>query len=136
MKYRHAYCIIAHNEIAIFKVLINLIDDARNDIFVFLDKRADISMFSSVKPKHSNIYFVRDRHNVYWAGYSLTLAEIKVLQYAYDYSEYSYFHLISGVDLPIKSQDYIHDFFKKHDGKEFIGIAGKASFPLINKRTN
>lgn len=35
---------------------------------------------------------------------------------------YSYYHLISGVDLPIKSQDYIHDFFLKYQGKEFIGF--------------
>lgn len=133
---KHAYCIIAHGEIEVYHVLINLIDDPRNNIFVFLDKRTDIRPFINIKPKYSHIGYVNNRHNVYWAGYSLTLAEIKVLQCAYDYCEHSYYHLISGVDLPIKSQDYIHDFFKKHKGKEFIGIAGLASLPTINQRTH
>jgi|SRR5699024_5441284 len=35
--------------------------------------------------------------------------------------EYSYFHLLSGVDLPLKNQNYIHSFFSKNQGKEFIG---------------
>lgn len=35
---------------------------------------------------------------------------------------YSYFHLVSGVDLPIKNQDYIHSFFEKNAGKEFVGF--------------
>lgn len=35
---------------------------------------------------------------------------------------YAYYHLLSGQDLPIKSQDYIHQFFEEHQGKEFVGI--------------
>ena len=31
-----------------------------------------------------------------------------------DRYNYEYYHLISGVDLPIKTQDDIHDFFNKH----------------------
>lgn len=33
---------------------------------------------------------------------------------------YQYYHLLSGEDLPIKSQDYIHGFFSNNNGKEFI----------------
>ena len=33
---------------------------------------------------------------------------------------YAYYHLISGVDLPIKSNDDIHAFFEKNAGKEFV----------------
>ena len=35
---------------------------------------------------------------------------------------YKYYHLISGVDIPLKNQDYIHKFFKIHQGKEFLGF--------------
>lgn len=34
--------------------------------------------------------------------------------------EYQYYHLLSGQDLPLKTQDQIHAFFDKHVGEEFI----------------
>ena len=40
---------------------------------------------------------------------------------------YSRIHLLSGVDLPLKSQDYIHDFFKGRK-EEFISISSPARF--------
>lgn len=33
---------------------------------------------------------------------------------------YTYMHLISGVDLPLKSQDEIHDFFDRNNGENFM----------------
>lgn len=36
--------------------------------------------------------------------------------------DYRYYHLLSGVDLPLKSQDYIHKFFD-HTNENFIGFA-------------
>ena len=37
---------------------------------------------------------------------------------------YSYYHLISGVDLPLHNQDYIHSFIDSLGGdKEFVSIA-------------
>ena len=35
-------------------------------------------------------------------------------------NKYEYYHLISGLDLPLKSQDEIHSFFEEHTGKEFL----------------
>lgn len=35
-------------------------------------------------------------------------------------NKYFRYHLISGADLPIKSQDYIHDFFEKNADYEFV----------------
>lgn len=48
---KHAYLIMAHNEPEIFHVLISLLDDYRNDIFVHVDQKSDISLFNSVKTK-------------------------------------------------------------------------------------
>ena len=46
--------------------------------------------------------------------------ELALLKEAVSHGTYSYFHLLSGMDLPIKSQDTIHAFFEKHDGCEFL----------------
>lgn len=129
---RHAYCIIAHNEIEILKVLVSLIDDPRNDIFVFVDKHVMVTPFKAISLKYSKCFFMENRHKIYWGGISLTNAEIKILEFAYQKGKYSYYHLISGVDLPIKSQDYIHNLFDvQNDKMEYIGISGGKSKELF-----
>ena len=32
------------------------------------------------------------------------------------------YHLLSGIDMPIKTQQYIQSFFTKNNGKEFVGF--------------
>lgn len=46
---------------------------------------------------------------------------------------YAYYHLISGVDLPIKSQDYIHDFFEKHDGQQFLSVTKVKNWKIASR---
>lgn len=53
-------------------------------------------------------------------GYSLVKAELSLLKLSTDSAHYSYYHLISGQDLPIKKLDDIYDFFETNKGKEFI----------------
>ena len=117
---KHAYLILAHNNFYILEKLIRLLDDKRNDIFIHIDKKVkifDFNFFINLS-KYSKIKFV-DRINVGWGGFSGIKAELKLFKEAYKNS-YEYYHLISGVDLPIKTQDYIHNFFLENRGKEFL----------------
>lgn len=58
-----------------------------------------------------------------WADVSMLEAEYKLFHAVVDSGcQYSHHHLISGVDLPLKNQDYIHSFFAQHQGKEFVGL--------------
>lgn len=106
---RHAYLIIAHDEPEIFHVLISLLDDYRNDIFVHVDQKSDISLFNSVRTKKSTISFTRKRINCFWGSPSLMETEFILFEEALAHGPYHYYHLISGVDLPLKTQDYIHE---------------------------
>ena len=45
MNGRHAYCIICHNQPRLLQLLVRLIDDERNDIFLMIDKKAGMSLF-------------------------------------------------------------------------------------------
>lgn len=123
---KHAYLILAHNNFEILKKLLILIDDERNDIFIHFDKKIgeiDTNYFSDCIKK-ANIYFIKDRIDVKWGHISFVKAEFNLFKTAYqNNSKYEYYHLISGVDLPIKTQNYIHDFFTRNKGKEFIGFA-------------
>lgn len=133
---KHAYLILAHNNFDLLKKLLILIDDNRNDIYIHLDKKLgnfDIQ-FLKDSVKKSNLYFLDDRVNVKWGHISFVKSELNLFKAAYKSShQYSYYHLISGVDLPIKTQDYIHNFFNKNAGKEFIGFANDPYFDLHQK---
>lgn len=118
---RFAYLIIAHNDVYCFNKLIDLLDDERNDIFVHIDKKKDIHPFQEVKPRHSHIYYT-DRVDVRWGDVSQIRAELTLFKEAATHGGYDYYHLISGVDLPLKTQNEMHRFFEERKGCEFIGI--------------
>lgn len=122
---KHAYLIIAHNEFEVLKLLISALDDIRNDIFVHFDSKCTkIPILSCEK---SYLYILPNRIDVRWGDFSQIETEILLFQYAYEMQiknkvNYQYYHLISGVDIPLKSQDYIHNFFCIHNGREFLGF--------------
>ena len=47
---KHAYCILAHGSPGILKVLIGLLDDPRNDIYLHLDAKVDVGVFRDLRP--------------------------------------------------------------------------------------
>ena len=118
---KHAYLILAHNEPELLSLLIERLDDARNDIYIHFDRK--LTVLPDVKTRHAGLYILKDRVDVRWADVSMLEAEYKLFHAVVDSGcQYSHHHLISGVDLPLKNQDYIHSFFAQHYGKEFIGL--------------
>lgn len=45
---KHAFLIIAHNEYPVLEVLLSMLDDERNDIYLHIDKRAT-ELFQQIK---------------------------------------------------------------------------------------
>lgn len=117
---RHAYLIMAHNQLPLLRVLLSCLDHEDNDIYIHMDKRTqcDLSELQAVVKK-SGCYFT-PRIRVSWGGYSQIQAELILLQTAADRGSYAYYHLLTGVDLPLCDQDTIHAFFDNCGGKEFI----------------
>lgn len=133
MSKKHAYLILAHSEPEILGVLVSLLDDERNDIFIHIDKKSNIIDFSGVKTDRSNLFFLEERMDAKWGGESLVEIEFLLMKTARNRSNYAYYHIISGVDLPLHSQDYIHSFIESLGGdKEFVSIA--ADSDLDNKK--
>lgn len=121
---KHAYLIIAHANPYVLEKLLLLLDDERNDIFVHIDKKSkslNQAYYQNLILK-SNLKFI-DRIEVYWGNVSQIKVELNLFRAAYESGEYAYYHLISGADLPLVSQDHIHDFFKKNEGKQFLGFS-------------
>lgn len=121
---KHAYCIIAHNDPYCLQTLINLIDDERNDIFILYDKKSKKDQFQNIKACFSRIIFPPEEINIYWGDISQICAELTLYDTVLKQNNnYSYIHLLSGADLPIHSQDYIHNYFNHlPSGTNLIGF--------------
>lgn len=107
---KHAFLIIAHNEYPILEVLLSMLDDERNDIYLHIDKRA-VALYQKIKgfkTRKAGFYLIEKSIKVYWGDISLVKAEYLLFETALKNGTYVYYHLLSGTDLPIKSQDYIH----------------------------
>ena len=118
---KHAYLILTHNEPELLSLLVERLDDVRNDIYIHFDRK--LSILPDIKTQHAGLYILKDRVDVRWADVSMLEAEYKLFHAVVDSgSQYSHHHLISGVDLPLKNQDYIHSFFAQHQAKEFVGL--------------
>ena len=123
---KHAYLITAYNNWDILGKQILLLDDERNDIYLMIDRKTkDFSPGRLPVCEHAG-FFLMERIEIFWAHYSQVQAVLNMLHKAFEEEKrrqfrYTYFHLLSGVCLPIKSQDYIHAFCDSC-GKELIAV--------------
>lgn len=115
-KRKHAYLIMAHNEIQQLYLLLQCLDFENNDIYIHIDKKVKNVDFDQLKAQvvHSKIFFI-DRINVHWGHASIVKCELNLLKAAYKNGPYHYYHLTSGVDLPLKPQQEIHEMLKDGD---------------------
>lgn len=121
---KHAYLILAHKNFGQLHKLIELLDNGRNDIYVHVDAKAtgfNPDDFADAVVE-SRLVFLQDRFNVSWGGVSIMRSELALLKRAIADGEHDYYHLVSGMDMPIKTQTEIHDFFDSHKGYEFINL--------------
>ncbi len=117
---KHAYLILAHGQYELLHLLVSSIDDPRNDIYIHLDIKAG-EIPSHIQTSQARLTWIPRRLDVRWGDVSIAEAEYELFAVAQAQGKYAYYHLLSGVDLPLKSQDYIHEFFAQHAGKEFVG---------------
>ena len=114
---RHAYLILAHNNFYVLEKLLLLLDDERNDIYLHIDKKTkdfDFDHFSAIVKKSALIY-PSERIDVKWGESSIVRAELLLFGEAFAHGGYSYYHLLSGADIPLKTQDHIHEFLSGRD---------------------
>ena len=112
-----AYCIICHRNTNILRTTIQTLASG-NDIYLHVDKKANIDDFSEYK---NDVSYIKDRIDVRWGGYSQIESMLVLLDEART-KDYDYICLLSGDDLPLKSSEKIKEFFAINKGKEFIGI--------------
>ena len=117
---KHAFLIMAHGNLEILNILLSMLEDPLNDIYLHLDsKMGDVKLDRD----YENLYILEKRMDVSWGDISQINLEMMLFEKAYSHGPYMYYHLLSGVDLPLKSNNYIHNFFEANFGKEFVGYS-------------
>lgn len=82
------------------------------DMYVHVDAKTDIAPFQELLKDNKQVYFLNKRHKVYFGGYHAILATIELLETALKSNRnYDYVVALQNLDYPIKSNDYIKEFF-------------------------
>ena len=91
------------------------------DMYIHVDAKADITPFKEKLSDNKQVHFVKNRHKVYWGGYNAILATMELIKEALKSArKYDYFILLQNLDYPIKSNEYIEQFFAKNPNIEYI----------------
>ena len=150
---KQAYLIIAHNKIEQLKFLLSLLDYEKHDIFILFDKKATITENQKNDLRQivmkSGLFFTKEIP-IYWGDYSQVAAELELFETASKQEQYSMYHLLSGVDLPLDTAENIYNFFDSRKEYNFLTmvsdelyirnkvyerVAFKTMFPHLTVRT-
>jgi hypothetical protein len=118
-----AYFLLVHRYPAQFKRLFKAIYTPGNQYVVHVDKSSgpalalEISQF--LEPYQA--VEILEPEDALWGGYSLVDAELRGMARLLAMNgRWTHFINLSGQDFPLKSQDYIRQFFAANPGKQFI----------------
>lgn len=128
---KFAYLITAHEDTEVLHFLLRSLDDFNNDIFIHWDLKSVVPKNLNSFLSKSNLFMVSERYDVRWGHISQVQAEYSLFRAAFQTMSYDYYHLISSSDMPIKTNYYIQEFFKKNKGRNFIGFSSDLKEPRV-----
>lgn len=123
------YFLLVHRYPEQFKRLFKAIYAPGNQYVIHIDKRSGANLADAINAflKPYQGVEVLESQDALWGGYSLVDAELRgmarLLEMDANWSQYIN---LSGQDFPLKSQDYIRQFFAANPGKQFIRVLNQA----------
>lgn len=132
---KQAYLIEAHKCDEMLLTLLRMLDVPWNDIFIHMDSKNTDYQPETVecRMKYAKVFHA-ERHSVVWGGVSQVKAELVLLKTAVAHGPYQHYHLISGVDLPIQTQEDIRAFFEANPDMEFVHFDPHPFSPFNDER--
>ncbi len=113
-----AHLILAHKNPSQLERLIIALQHPSFFFYVHVDKKVSLQQFEYLS-KYNNLFFIKKRTKIFWAGYGTIQATINGIKEILPY-KYDYINVISAQDFPLKTADEIYKFFLVNNGKEFI----------------
>ena len=113
---KHAYLVIAHGNFRVLELLLRMLDDPRNDIYLHVDRKAEDFDPGKTRAacRSAGLRILERRRDIGWGRSSLVALEMALFREARAGGPYEWYHLLSGSDLPLASQDRIHSFLSGH----------------------
>ena len=123
-----AYFIMVHQYPNQFKKLFKTIYHPDNHYLIHVDKKSGSKLHLEIQKYLSNFANVSllESKTTNWGGYSLVDAELRGIEKLLSINpDWEFFINLSGQDFPLKSQDYIHDYLKQHEGNDFLKVSNQ-----------
>ena len=116
---RVAHLVITYTDPIQTERMIRRMEHPDFDFYIHVDKKMDIGSHLFLA-KIPNVYLIKDRVNVVWAGYNTVEATLRSVKEIFNTGrKYDYIHLMSGQDYPIKPAADIHNFFSVNAATNF-----------------
>lgn len=116
------YIITAYSQPDLLERTIHKLQHQNAWFYIHVDLRVNIEPFKSRLSSCSHVKFLEkeERIKVEWGDISMVIAELNLIKKVLKDTEEGYIILMSGQDYPIKSSQYIHDYFEAHYPTEFV----------------
>lgn len=111
-----AFLITAYNNYNHLKRLLTALNDNNVAFFIHINKKSEMP---NTLNEFDNVVFI-ERINVWWAGWSLVDATIRLIRYAHTCG-FDYYILLSGTDYPIRPNSFLIKILS--NGGEYINIS-------------
>ena len=124
-----AYLILTHQSPEFLARLVNRLDSPNVHFFIHVNAMTDIQPFFRAVLPAENVHFTDVRSKVHWRGFSTTKAILQLMKEVVEHEQdFKYCILLSGADYPIKTRDYIQNFFENAT-LEYIQYARLQDYP-------
>lgn len=121
-KVKHAILLIAFDKIEQILEYIDLLDEDFL-FYIHIDKKSNISKerIENIR-KNNNVVYIESVFKTNWGGSFFLESILFLARKALENENVNYLHISSESDLPIQSPNYIKEFFKKNEEKQFLDI--------------
>lgn len=125
---RHAFLVLAHNQPELLLYSISRFSAINHSFFVHVDKRADITAFKKILAPYKNVFFAEKRYACNWGSGRMIKATLGLLKLAEREAPFTYYHLISGVDVFCSTEKTFDDFFEGNESSYLAKLTNSVDY--------
>lgn len=132
---QHAFLIMVHKSPELLSRIVHVLAKQNHHFFIHVDKKTkNFEQYKDTLADVQNVTFIK-RISVFHGAVSQIYCELNLYWAAMNsYVRMDYFHLISGQDYPLRTNEQFDDFFDNNIGKSFAAIEGQAYHDICMKR--
>lgn len=107
-----------HNEFEVLQRLVSMLDAPESDFYIHFDKK--VKRLPEIQVKKGSLTILEHRMDVRWGTVTQIKTELMLLEAAEKNAPYSYYHIISGTTLPLKTLNEIDSAFRNIGEKSIV----------------